>query len=186
MAVRACYIKGFQQGRKGMGLKGNGLTRKGKRPSPASTPGAIDALAIPTKTPTSNGLAFLHRRQTMRTISPEAMATVKATAPALEKHGVAITTAMYARLFQNAEIEAMFDRAAQDSGEQPLRELPPRSEVGPDDERTAGDHREHQDATHGARSTTVVRAAAATMAACRSLGRTPCERGERGRRGSSG
>ncbi|GEM_PF-6483048 len=66
MAVRACYIKGFQQGRKGMRLKGNGLTRKGKRPSPASTPGAIDALAIPTKTPTSNGLAFLHRRHGKR------------------------------------------------------------------------------------------------------------------------
>lgn len=57
----------------------------------------------------------------MRTISPEAMAIVKTTAPALEKHGVAITTAMYARLFQNPEIEAMFDRAAQDSGEQPRR-----------------------------------------------------------------
>lgn len=57
----------------------------------------------------------------MRTITSEAMAIVKATAPALEKHGVAITTAMYARLFQNPEIEAMFDRAAQQSGEQPRR-----------------------------------------------------------------
>lgn len=57
----------------------------------------------------------------MRTATPEAMAIVKATAPALEKHGVAITTAMYARLFENAEIAAMFDRAAQDSGEQPRR-----------------------------------------------------------------
>lgn len=57
----------------------------------------------------------------MRTASPEAMAIVKATAPALEKHGVAITTAMYARLFQDREIAAMFDRAAQDSGEQPRR-----------------------------------------------------------------
>lgn len=57
----------------------------------------------------------------MRTATPEAMAIVKATAPALEKHGVAITTAMYARLFENAEIAAMFDRAAQESGEQPRR-----------------------------------------------------------------
>ncbi|ONF97056.1 globin domain-containing protein [Sphingomonas jeddahensis] len=57
----------------------------------------------------------------MRSISAEVMAIVKATAPALEKHGLAITTAMYDRLFQNPEIEAMFDRAAQDSGEQPKR-----------------------------------------------------------------
>src|SRR3546814_4070280 len=49
------------------------------------------------------------------------MEIVKATAPALEKHGLAITNAMYARLFQNKEIEAMFDRAAQTSGEQPKR-----------------------------------------------------------------
>ncbi|HEV7290440.1 globin domain-containing protein [Sphingomonas sp.] len=57
----------------------------------------------------------------MRTVSSETMAIVKATAPALEKHGVAITTAMYRRLFENSEIEAMFDRAAQQSGEQPRR-----------------------------------------------------------------
>lgn len=57
----------------------------------------------------------------MRTVSAEAMAIVKSTAPALEKHGVAITTAMYARLFKNAEIAAMFDLAAQQSGEQPRR-----------------------------------------------------------------
>ena len=57
----------------------------------------------------------------MRTASSEAMAIVKSTAPALEKHGVAITTAMYKRLFENVEIAAMFDRAAQDSGEQPRR-----------------------------------------------------------------
>jgi len=40
---------------------------------------------------------------------------------ALEKHGLAITTAMYARLFTDPEIAAMFDRAAQQSGEQPRR-----------------------------------------------------------------
>ncbi|GAO79760.1 MULTISPECIES: globin domain-containing protein [unclassified Sphingopyxis] len=57
----------------------------------------------------------------MRTASAHAMAIVKATAPALEKHGLAITTAMYARLFENKDIEAMFDRAAQTSGEQPKR-----------------------------------------------------------------
>jgi len=57
----------------------------------------------------------------MRVASPSAMAIVKATAPAIEKHGVEITTAMYARLFRNSEVEAMFDRAAQASGEQPRR-----------------------------------------------------------------
>jgi len=57
----------------------------------------------------------------MRTASPEAMAIVKSTAPALEQHGVEITTAMYKRLFQNKEVEAMFDKAAQQSGEQPRR-----------------------------------------------------------------
>lgn len=57
----------------------------------------------------------------MRTASAHAMEVVKATAPALEKHGLAITTAMYARLFENKDIEAMFDRAAQTSGEQPKR-----------------------------------------------------------------
>jgi len=57
----------------------------------------------------------------MRAASPEAMAIVKSTAPLLERHGVAVTTAMYARLFENAEIAAMFDRAAQESGEQPRR-----------------------------------------------------------------
>lgn len=57
----------------------------------------------------------------MRTASEQAIAIVKATAPAIEQHGVAITTAMYARLFQNADVAAMFDRAAQESGEQPRR-----------------------------------------------------------------
>ena len=57
----------------------------------------------------------------MRTASAQAMTIVKATAPALEKHGLAITTAMYARLFENKDIAAMFDRAAQTSGEQPKR-----------------------------------------------------------------
>ena len=57
----------------------------------------------------------------MRVASAQAMAIVTSTAPALQKHGLAITTAMYARLFENREIEAMFDRAAQVSGEPPQR-----------------------------------------------------------------
>lgn len=57
----------------------------------------------------------------MRIASDKAKAIVKSTAPALEKHGVEITKAMYARLFEDAEIAAMFDRAAQESGEQPKR-----------------------------------------------------------------
>ena len=54
-------------------------------------------------------------------LSPQTIAIVKATAPALEKHGVEITRRMYERLFQNEEIKAMFDQAAQESGEQPKR-----------------------------------------------------------------
>lgn len=57
----------------------------------------------------------------MRTASAHAVEIVKATAPAIEKYGVEITTAMYARLFRNPEVAAMFDRAAQESGEQPRR-----------------------------------------------------------------
>ena len=57
----------------------------------------------------------------MRTASAQAREVVKATAPALQQHGLAITTAMYARLFQNAEVAALFDQAAQKSGEQPKR-----------------------------------------------------------------
>lgn len=57
----------------------------------------------------------------MRTASPEAMEIVKSTSPALRKHGVEITTRMYERLFESAEIKAMFDQAAQESGEQPRR-----------------------------------------------------------------
>lgn len=49
------------------------------------------------------------------------MELIKATAPALRAHGVAITTRMYERLFEDKEIEAMFDAAAQQSGEQPKR-----------------------------------------------------------------
>jgi len=57
----------------------------------------------------------------MRTASDHAIAIVKASAPAIEKHGVDITTAMYKRLFRNADVAALFDKAAQESGEQPRR-----------------------------------------------------------------
>ncbi|HEY9235108.1 MULTISPECIES: globin domain-containing protein [Phenylobacterium] len=57
----------------------------------------------------------------MRELSPKTLTIVKATAPVLVQHGVAITTRMYERLFVNAEIKAMFDVAAQQSGEQPRR-----------------------------------------------------------------
>lgn len=57
----------------------------------------------------------------MRTATPAARAIVKTTAPVIEKHGLAITTAMYARLFRDPEVKAMFDMAAQESGEQPKR-----------------------------------------------------------------
>ena len=54
-------------------------------------------------------------------LAPETIALVKATAPALRDHGVSITQAMYKRLFQDEEIKALFDQAAQESGEQPRR-----------------------------------------------------------------
>ncbi len=57
----------------------------------------------------------------MRVASQNSMDIVKSTSPALERHGLAITTRMYERLFRNAEIAALFDQAAQESGEQPKR-----------------------------------------------------------------
>lgn len=55
------------------------------------------------------------------TLSPSVIATVKATAPALRAHGLAITQRMYERLFVDPAVKAMFDQAAQESGEQPKR-----------------------------------------------------------------
>jgi len=55
------------------------------------------------------------------TLSPETIAIVKSTAPALQSHGLAITTRMYERLFVDPQIKALFDEAAQASGEQPKR-----------------------------------------------------------------
>jgi nitric oxide dioxygenase len=54
-------------------------------------------------------------------LSPETIAIIKSTAPALRQHGVAITTRMHERLFVDPEIKALFDQAAQESGEQPKR-----------------------------------------------------------------
>ncbi|SNS80365.1 nitric oxide dioxygenase [Sphingomonas laterariae] len=54
-------------------------------------------------------------------LSPVTVAIVKSTAPALQQHGVEITTRMYERLFVDPAIKAMFDQAAQESGEQPKR-----------------------------------------------------------------
>ena len=52
-------------------------------------------------------------------LSAETIALVKATIPALAQHGEAITRAMYARLFQDAHIKALFNHANQASGAQP-------------------------------------------------------------------
>lgn len=54
-------------------------------------------------------------------LSAKTIAIVKSTGTALQQHGVAITTRMYERLFQNDEVRAMFDQSAQASGEQPKR-----------------------------------------------------------------
>ena len=56
-----------------------------------------------------------------KTLSPHTIATVKATAPVLVQQGVAITTRMYERLFVDADIKALFDEAAQASGDQQRR-----------------------------------------------------------------
>lgn len=54
-------------------------------------------------------------------LSAETIALVKATAPALQQHGLAITQRMYERLFVNEDVKSMFDQASQESGEQPKR-----------------------------------------------------------------
>lgn len=52
-------------------------------------------------------------------LSAETIALVKATAPALAQYGEDITKAMYARLFQNPDIKALFNHANQATGAQP-------------------------------------------------------------------
>ena len=54
-------------------------------------------------------------------LSAEYKAIVKSTAPALQQHGLSITKRMYERLFVDPAVKAMFDQAAQQSGEQPRR-----------------------------------------------------------------
>lgn len=56
-----------------------------------------------------------------KSLSPETIIVIKSTAPALQQHGVEITTRMYERLFVDPEIKALFDLAAQKSDEQPKR-----------------------------------------------------------------
>ena len=56
-------------------------------------------------------------------LSPESMAIVKATAPVLVQHGVAITTRMYERLFVDESIKALFDQAATLSADRNARML---------------------------------------------------------------
>ncbi|GGZ06273.1 globin domain-containing protein [Novosphingobium colocasiae] len=57
-----------------------------------------------------------------KALSPEAIVLIKATAPALRQHGLAITQRMYERMFAaHPEVKDMFDQAAQESGEQPKR-----------------------------------------------------------------
>lgn len=54
------------------------------------------------------------------TLSPETIALVKATHPALEEHGLAIVQEMYARMFRNPEIRDLFNQSHHgDSGSQP-------------------------------------------------------------------
>ena len=52
-------------------------------------------------------------------LSADTIARVKATVPALAQHGEAITLAMYARLFQDDHIKALFNHANQSTGAQP-------------------------------------------------------------------
>lgn len=54
-------------------------------------------------------------------LAPETITIIKATAPALQQHGLAITTRMYARLFEDPAMKELFDQAAQGGGEQPKR-----------------------------------------------------------------
>ncbi|MBX9727974.1 MAG: nitric oxide dioxygenase, partial [Sphingopyxis sp.] len=50
---------------------------------------------------------------TQRLLSVQTIALVKATVPALAEHGSSITTAMYARLFKDDHIRALFNHANQ-------------------------------------------------------------------------
>lgn len=54
-------------------------------------------------------------------LSAETIAIVKSTAPALQAHGLAITTRMYERLFADPAMKALFDQRDQENGAQPKR-----------------------------------------------------------------
>jgi nitric oxide dioxygenase len=58
-------------------------------------------------------------------LSPATLAIVRATAPAIRAHGLAITTRMYERLFADGRVKALFEAAAATRGagphEQPKR-----------------------------------------------------------------
>lgn len=55
-----------------------------------------------------------------QTLSPQTIALVKATVPALEDHGLDIVSEMYSRLFQTAEVRELFNQSNQGSdGAQP-------------------------------------------------------------------
>jgi nitric oxide dioxygenase len=56
--------------------------------------------------------------QMSKILSQETIAIVKATIPALDEHGAVITAAMYRRLFEDAEIAALFNQSNQKSGTQ--------------------------------------------------------------------
>ncbi len=67
-------------------------------------------------------ITYIYEEATMpQPLAPETIAIIKATAPALQQHGLAITTRMYARLFEDPAMKVLFDQAAQSSGEQPKR-----------------------------------------------------------------
>ena len=55
-----------------------------------------------------------------RPLSEQTIAVVKATVPALEQHGLAITETMYRRLFRDEDIAALFNHANQKTGTQRL------------------------------------------------------------------
>lgn len=68
-----------------------------------------------------NKQASYLERNMIQALSPETIAIVKSTSPALQAHGVAISTRMYERLFVDPKIKALFDEAAHTSGTQPKR-----------------------------------------------------------------
>lgn len=79
-------------------------------------------VATPSKASKIRGPCSAEEDHQMRQpLPPETIATIKSTAPALQQHGVEITTRMYDRLFVDPEIKALFDEAAHVSGEQPKR-----------------------------------------------------------------